>query len=161
MLNVAVKINQSHAQRIAKKLEPSRLKAWMEIQVSPDLVAAVRKNVVQDGKPSGKFAKLSPGYAAQKDNDNRAGKIQYNGKERWRRTGNLVESLEAPVEATPTGMRVFLTASGTDVDGVSNAEKLVWLCKGTGTMPPRDPTADLSLFEKRVETKLRKLVASL
>jgi hypothetical protein len=157
-IDVMVTVDQTALER----LTDAELRKFLERQ-GQNMVAQVRKNIVASGgKAASGWPPLSKEYAKRKKDGQTPGQ----GKNRYamlRDTGSMYDGLAAVVglgTGNGIGATVELTSTGHGGgDRPSNAELLVIHAEGRGRVPRRDPTEDMTLFERRFEEELEKLLA--
>ena len=102
------------------------------------------------------------GYAKAKALGNTPGAGKHGPDIRLRDTGDLYAALDGDVRKVADGWVVEATATGTSPGReITNAELLAVHAEGKGHMPKRDPTEDMSAFEKRTAARIRSYILAL
>jgi len=101
------------------------------------------------------------GYAKRKQDGKTPGHGQFGANIRLRDTGELYASVTGVVTKTPDGFRVEATALGAVSGRPDNATLLAIHAEGKDGMPKRDPTEDMSAFEKRVAARIQSYISKM
>lgn len=155
--------------------------------IAKDMGDAMRGNMLKRGGPGGDWAQLSgykkggskrevnkerragnqmasthTGYAKRKDLGKTPGAGANGADIRLRDTGDLYAGLDGIAKPVTGGWVVEATATGTSSGrDISNAELLAAHANGDGKLPKRDPTEDMSAFEKRTGARIKSYILAM
>lgn len=158
MLNVKVALETRNLDRLRARLNGGAMRAVFQA-ASEDLAAQVRKNILVDGGPGGRWPALSEAYARRKDAGKTPGKGAHSGSIRLRDTGAMFEGIKGMVRQNGKSVVVSVVSEGSLPGRPTNTELLVIHAKGKGTNPRRDPTRDMTVFLKRFRDRVRRLLS--
>jgi hypothetical protein len=139
----------------------ARAKAEREVMIEQGVVERERKDAgpARD-KTLAKKGNRHAGYAAQKQRDFEAGKLEAGADQKLVATGDLERSLYAEVTMAPNLAQVTVRARGKKPSGIANDDLLILLASGTPRMPARNPALNMQQVEARAHTRVAKLFGS-